>query len=151
MSNPTWIFPDLLNIRHLWASFTTTSLIIVMWQQVRYWDPAGLQLNGVLMAHSLKLTLFLSCKVGFLHSWIGVNIFGIIFWIIHGSGGFLVHTSPVFLVDLMAKIPLGLSMINVKFGSKKVPETWWIHIEDNSPVRTVYSQDDPVFPYHQRC
>ena len=57
-SIPTWIFPDLLNIRHLWASFTTTSLIIVMWWQVRYWDPAGLQLNGVLMAHSLKLTFF---------------------------------------------------------------------------------------------
>ena len=80
-----------------------------------------------------------------------MNIFDIIFWIIHGSGGFLVHTSSVFLADPAGKnIPVGLSMINVKFGSKKAPETWQTCIEDNSPVQTVYSEDGPVFPYHQR-
>ena len=61
------------------------------------------------------------------------------------------HTSSVFLADPAGKnIPVGLSMINVKFGSKKAPETWQTHIEDNSPVQTVYSEDCPVFPYHQR-
>lgn len=83
-----WIFPDLLKIGHFWASFTTRSLIIVMWWQVRYWDSAGLQSNGVLMAHSLKLTLFLFCKVGFLRSWICMNIFDIIFWIFMGLVAF---------------------------------------------------------------
>lgn len=57
-SIPIWIFPDLLSIGHFWAPFTTRSLTIVMWWQVKRWDSAGLQLNGVLMAHSLKLTFF---------------------------------------------------------------------------------------------
>ena len=61
------------------------------------------------------------------------------------------HTS-VFLADPSGKnIPIGLSMVNVKFGSKKTPESWQTRIKDNSPVRTAYSEDGPVFPYHQRC